>query len=67
MKNVNFQSARDFAKRGIKSEAAIRREIAAGMVPGFRTGNRFVIDAEAYIDRIRADCQRNSMNGGERL
>ncbi len=47
MKNMNFQTAREFAKRGIKSEAAIRREIAAGRVPGFYTGNRFVIDSEA--------------------
>lgn len=54
-----FQSAREFAKRKIKSERAIRAEIAAGQVPGFYSGNRFVIDVEAYITQIRAKCQEN--------
>ena len=60
MKNMNFQTAREFAKRGIKSEAAIRRESAAGRVPGFYTGNRFVIDSEAYVAKIKAECLRNA-------
>ena len=49
MKNEMFQSARDFAKRGIKSEAAVRREIEQGIVPGFRVGNRFKINVEQYL------------------
>lgn len=60
MKNDMFQSPREFAKRGIKSEREVRREIAQGIVPGFWAGSRFVIDAEAYIFQIRGDCLRNA-------
>lgn len=60
MKNEFFQSPREFAKRGIKSEREVRREIAQGKVPGFWAGCRFVIDTDAYISQIRADCLRNA-------
>lgn len=60
MKNNSFQGARDFARRGIKSEREVRREIARGVVPGFWAGSRFVIDAEAYIAQIRTECLRNA-------
>lgn len=63
MKNTCFQGPREFAKRGIKSEREIRRDIAAGKVPGFWAGNRFRIDAEAYICNIRAECKSNSERG----
>ena len=59
MKNEGFQSAREFAKRGIKSEAAVRREIEQGIVPGFRVGNRFKINVEQYLAMINAECMRN--------
>lgn len=62
-KNEHFQSAREFSRRGIKSEKAIRREIANGTVPGFRSGNRFIIDTEAYITQIRAECLSNAEGG----
>lgn len=65
MKNALFQSPREFARRGIKSEHAIRQDIAAGRVPGFYTGNRFVIDSEAYVAQIKAECLRNAGIGGE--
>lgn len=64
MKNNLFQCARDFSKRRIKSEREIRREIAAGAVPGFWAGNRFVIDSEAYIAQIKEECLSNSGEGG---
>ena len=60
MKNVEFQSAREFAKRGIKSEAAVRREIEQGIVPGFRVGNRCKINVEQYLAMINAECLRNA-------
>ena len=60
MKNRDFQSAREFARRGVKSEAAIRREIAAGKVPGFYSGNRFVINCELYLNQIQEECLRNA-------
>lgn len=60
MKNDMFQSPREFARRGIKSEREVRREIARGIVPGFWAGSRFVIDVEAYISQIRGDCLRNA-------
>ncbi len=63
MENAYFQGPREFAKRGIKSEREIRRDIAAGKVPGFYAGNRFVIDSEAYIARIKAECLRNAEKG----
>lgn len=63
MKNCAFQSAREFARRGVKSEAAIRREIAAGKVPGFYSGNRFVINAALYLELIEAECRRNAKGG----
>ena len=59
-KNEQFQTIREFSRRGIKSEKAIRREIANGTVPGFWSGNRFIIDAEAYITQIRAECLSNA-------
>lgn len=61
--NENFISARQFAKLGVKSEAAIRREIALGLVPGFRSGNRFIINRELYIARIEEECRRNAEGG----
>lgn len=61
--NSQFESPRAFAKRGIKSEHAIRREMAAGRVPGFYSGNRFTIDSEAYIAQIKAECLRNAQGG----
>ena len=60
MKNCAFQSAREFARRGVKSEAAIRREISAGKVPGFYSGNRFVINSALYLEQIQAECLRNA-------
>ena len=63
MKNEMFQSARDFAKRGIKSEAAVRREIEQGIVPGFRVGNRFKINVEQYLAMIDTECRRNAEGG----
>lgn len=63
MKNDLFQTPREFARRGIKSEHAVRQDIAAGRVPGFYSGNRFVIDSDAYIARIRAECLRNAVGG----
>lgn len=67
MKNADFQSAREFAKRGIKSENAIRRDIASGRVPGFYTGNRFIIYSTAYIEQIQSECLCNSKTlGSER-
>lgn len=63
MTNAYFQGAREFAKRGIKSEREIRRDIAAGKVPGFWAGNRFRIDTEAYICNIRTECKNNSERG----
>lgn len=60
MKNEMFQSAREFAKRGIKSEAAVRREIEQGLVPGFRSGNRFIINVELYLAAIDAECMQNA-------
>ena len=63
MTNECFQGPRVFAKRGIKSEREIRREIAAGKVPGFWVENRFRIDSEAYVAQIRADCLRNAGQG----
>lgn len=60
MKNTQFESPRAFAKRGIKSEHAIRLEMAAGRVPSFYSGNRFTIDSEAYIAQIKAECLRNA-------
>jgi len=32
----------------------------AGKVPGFWAGNRFVIDVEAYVERIKQECLANS-------
>ena len=63
MKNEMFQSARDFAKRGIKSEAAVCREIEQGIVPGFRVGNRFKINVEQYLAMIDTECRRNAEGG----
>lgn len=59
MKSSSFQSAREFARRGVKSERAIRREIAEGHVPGFYSGNRFVINATLYLEQIDEECRRN--------
>lgn len=58
--NENFISARQFAKLGVKSEAAIRREIRLGLVPGFRSGNKFVINRDMYMSRIEEECRRNA-------
>ena len=59
MENYTFESVRKFAQRGIKSETEIRKAIKASKVPGFLSGNRFTIDAEAYIAQIRAECLAN--------
>lgn len=61
--NYKFLGPKAFARLGIKSEREVRREIAAGTVPGFYSGNRFRIDAEAYISQIRGDCLRNAGGG----
>lgn len=61
--DCKFIGPRAFARLGIKSEREVRREIAAGTVPGFYAGNRFRIDTEAYISRIRGDCLRNAGGG----
>ena len=61
--NENFIRASQFAKLGVKLEAAIRREIALGLVPGFRSGNRFIINRELYMSRIEEECRRNAEGG----
>lgn len=60
MKNEHFQSAREFARRGIKSESAVRREIAEGKVPGFYSGNRYIINSALYLEQIEQECLRNA-------
>ena len=59
VKNEDFQSARNFAKRGIKSETQIRREIEQGIVPGFQVGTQFRINVKQYLAMIDAECMRN--------
>lgn len=61
--NSEFQTAPQFASRGIKSLAAIRRDIQKGIVPGFRVGNRFYINSPQYIAVIEAECLRNAGKG----
>ena len=60
MDNKDFESARAFARRGIKSEREVRRDMEIGKVPGFWAGRRFVIDSEAYIAQIRLECLANA-------
>ena len=59
MRNENFQSIREFSRRGIKSEAAIRADLRAGKVPGFYAGTRFVINSELYLEAIENECRGN--------
>lgn len=61
--NSDYQSVPQFASRGIKSLAAIRKEIHQGIVPGFQVGNRFYINAPQYIAAIEAECLRNAGKG----
>lgn len=65
MDNKDFESARAFARRGIKSEREVRRDMDIGKVPGFWAGRRFVIDSEAYIAQIKAECLSNSRQGAK--
>ena len=58
--NSNYISVRQFAKLGIKSERVIRQEITRGLVPGFRSGNRFVINKDLYMALIEEECLRNA-------
>ena len=58
--NPDFQSAAQFARRGIKSLAAICADIRNEIVPGFQTGNRFYINAPLYLAAIEAECLRNA-------
>lgn len=58
--NTEYQSIPEFVKRGIKSLAAIRKEVKQGIVPGFWSGNRFYINATQYIAAIEAECLRNA-------
>lgn len=61
--DCKFIGPKAFARLGIKSEREVRREIAAGTVPGFYAGNRFRIDCDAYIQQIRECCLRNAGGG----
>lgn len=61
--NAEYQSVKQFAGRGIKSIAAIRKDIQKGIVPGFQVGNRFYIHAPQYIAVIEAECLRNAGKG----
>lgn len=56
----SWESPRAFARRGIKSEREVRRDMEAGKVPGFWAGNRFVIDVEAYVEQIKQECLANA-------
>ena len=62
--NSDYQSVPQFASRRIKSLTTIRREIHQGIVPGFKVGNRFYINAPQYIAAIEAECLRNAGKGG---
>ena len=55
-----WESPRAFARRGIKSEREVRRDMEAGKVPGFWAGNTFVIDVEAYVEQIKQECLANA-------
>lgn len=61
--NTEYQSVPQFASRGIKSLAAVRKDIQKGIVPGFQVGNRFYINAPQYIATIEAECLRNAGKG----
>ncbi len=60
MKNENFQSIREFSRRGIKSESAIRADLKAGRVPGFYAGSRFVVNSALYLEAIENECRNNA-------
>lgn len=51
-KKLIFESPRQFSKRGIIPEAATRRLIRAGRVPGFYSGSKYLINTYAFIQML---------------
>ena len=62
---MNFLTIRQTARTGLIGEYALRRMVAQKRVPGFYSGTRFWVDADALRETLAAECQKNAAGRGE--
>ena len=63
---MDFKTIRETARTGLIGETALRRMVAQKRVPGFYSGTRFWVDADALRETLAAECRKNAMGkGGE--
>ena len=61
---VTFKTVRQTAALGILPEHRLRLLVARGECPGIRTGNRFLVNVEALVEKLDAE-SRGAVMGNE--
>lgn len=52
---MELLTIRQTAKRGPLNECALRRMVAQGVVPGFRHGNRFLVNYALLLEQLERE------------
>ena len=55
---VTFKTVRQTAALGILPEHRLRLLVAQGACPGIRTGNRFLVNVEALVEKLDAESRK---------
>lgn len=53
---MDFCSIKTAAKRGPVPECRLRAWVKDGLVPGFYSGNRYLVNYELFIKQLYDDC-----------
>ncbi len=53
-----FKTIRQTAALGVLNEHRIRLMVAQGTCPGFKTGNRFLVNVDALIKQLEEESQK---------
>ncbi len=55
-----FKTIRQTAALGVLNEHRIRLMVAQGTCPGFKTGNRFLVNVDALIKQLEEESQKGA-------
>ena len=56
---MNFKTIRQTAALGFISEHRLRILVAQGLVPGIKTGNRFMVNVDALAEQMDRESRAN--------
>ena len=57
-----FMTVNKTAKLGFISHCKLRQMVAAGECPGYRSGNRFMVNVDALVEKLAAGATHKGAN-----